>query len=140
MPAVVALIRDAAGPPAPRGGPPRAGGGGVVTGQWASTVPVDADGTPVGDCVMWMDTRGGRHARQRCRRPVSGYSPLAVGHAGSAAPGAPRRPAGPTPSGTCCSSGADRPGRGPPARWYLEPVDYLSMRFTGVAAGVATPR
>src|SRR5665213_2110968 len=29
------------------------------TGQWASTVPVDVDGRPVGPCLMWSDTRGG---------------------------------------------------------------------------------
>ena len=34
-----------------------------TTGQWASTVPVAEDGTPVGPCILWMDTRGGRHTR-----------------------------------------------------------------------------
>ena len=29
-----------------------------MTGQWASTVPVDEDGVPVGECVLWMDSRG----------------------------------------------------------------------------------
>ena len=36
-----------------------------TTGQWASTVPVDEAGIPVGPCILWMDTRGGRHARKR---------------------------------------------------------------------------
>ena len=48
------------------------------TGQWASTVPVDEDGRPVGDCVMWMDSRGGPHTRRAVGGPVSGYAPLAL--------------------------------------------------------------
>ena len=48
------------------------------TGQWSSTVPVDAGGIPVGDCVMWMDTRGGRYVREAVGGPVAGYSPLAA--------------------------------------------------------------
>ena len=34
------------------------------TGQWASTVPVDAEGIPVGPCVTWLDTRGARYSRE----------------------------------------------------------------------------
>src|SRR6202521_1348533 len=30
------------------------------TGQWGSPVPVEAEGHPVGDCLLWSDTRGGR--------------------------------------------------------------------------------
>lgn len=33
----------------------------AVTSQYMSTVPVAADGTPVGPCILWMDTRGGAH-------------------------------------------------------------------------------
>ena len=40
------------------------------TGQWASTVPVADDGRPVGDCVMWMDSRGGPHTRRAVGGPV----------------------------------------------------------------------
>ena len=49
-----------------------------VTGQWASTVPVDDDGVPVGDCIMWKDHRGIRLARQRIGGPVAGYDPRAL--------------------------------------------------------------
>ena len=34
-----------------------------VTGQWASTVPVDEQGVPVGPCVLWSDTRGAPYSR-----------------------------------------------------------------------------
>ena len=42
------------------------------TGQWASTIPVDEAGEPVGPCVMWLDTRGARYSRERDRRPADG--------------------------------------------------------------------
>jgi xylulokinase len=103
------------------------------TGQWASTVPVDPDGRPVGPCVLWSDTRGGPCTRRAIGGPVGGYAPAALARW--------IRHSGGIPS----TSGADPVGHilflehhggptGPSARWYLEPVDYLSMRFTGVAA------
>ncbi|MCB0999129.1 MAG: hypothetical protein KDB40_07530 [Acidimicrobiales bacterium] len=33
----------------------------AVTSQYMSTIPVAADGTPTGPCVLWMDTRGADH-------------------------------------------------------------------------------
>ena len=57
--------------------------------------------------------------------------PWPVGSGTAAAP-PPRRV--PTPSATCCSSSTRQPEVAEAARWYLEPVDYLSMRFSGVAA------
>jgi xylulokinase len=35
----------------------------AVTSQYMSTIPVAADGTPTGPCILWMDTRGGAHNR-----------------------------------------------------------------------------
>ena len=46
-----------------------------VTGQWASTVPVDEAGRPVGPCVLWSDTRGAPYSRAAVGGPVSGYAP-----------------------------------------------------------------
>ena len=46
-----------------------------VTGQWASTVPVDAGGIPVSDCVMWMDRRGGSHVRRVVGGPARRLRP-----------------------------------------------------------------
>ena len=48
-----------------------------LTGQWGSTVPVDADGQPVSDCLLWSDTRGGRFYAKAVGGPVAlfGYSP-----------------------------------------------------------------
>jgi xylulokinase len=103
------------------------------TGQWASTVPVDANGEPVGPCIMWMDTRGGHHVRKRIGGPVVGYAPRAILTFIRKTGGAPST-TGADPIGHMLHLRIDRPDIHQAARWYLEPVDYLSMRFTGVAA------
>jgi xylulokinase len=46
-----------------------------VTGQWASTVPVDAEGVPVGPCILWTDTQGARYSQAVVGGPVQGYDP-----------------------------------------------------------------
>jgi len=48
------------------------------TGQWASTVPVDVEGQPVGPCQLWSDTRGAPHSRAVIAGPVAGYAPVAA--------------------------------------------------------------
>lgn len=106
----------------------------ACTGQWASTVPVDADGLPVGECLMWSDTRGAEHSAKRFGGPVAGYAarPLATWLRRS---GGIPNPAGADPVAHMLHLQFDRPEV--EARWFLEPVDYLTMRFTGIAA--ATP-
>jgi len=104
-----------------------------VTGQWASTVPVDVAGVPVGPCVMWMDTRGARHSRKVVGGPVQGYAPTALATWIRRSGGVPST-SGADPIGHMLHLDHDQPDVAGAARWYLEPVDYLSMRFTGVAA------
>lgn len=103
------------------------------TGQWASTVPVDAGGQPVGPCIQWMDQRGGRHTRKAIGGPVAGYAPGAIVAWIRKTGGAPS-PTGADPVGHLLHLQHDRPEITTAARWFLEPVDYLSMRFTGVSA------
>lgn len=110
----------------------------AITGQWASTVPVGADGTPVGPVLLWADTRARPLVKEILGGPVnvSGYAPHKV------LPFVRRTAGAPTPSG------ADPTGHSlllqnrlrsvyEQTRVLLEPVDYLGMRFTGRAA--ATP-
>ena len=103
------------------------------TGQWASTIPVDESGEPVGACVMWLDTRGARRSREVIGGPLMGYSPRALAtwirHTG----GVPS-PFGGDPVSHMLHLERDEPEVAAAARWYLEPVDYLTMRFTGRAA------
>ncbi len=107
-----------------------------VTGQWASTVPVAADGVPVGPCVLWMDSRGAPYARRRFGGPVAGYSPRVAATWIRKTAGAPST-SGADPLGHMLYLGSERPDIARAARWYLEPVDYVSMCFTGIA--VASP-
>ena len=102
-------------------------------GQWASTVPVDAEGMPVDDCIMWMDTRGAPHSAAVVAGHLQGYRAHRLATWVRRSGGVPTR-FGDDPVGHMLHLGRDRPAVAARARWYLEPVDYLSMRFTGVAA------
>ncbi len=112
----------------------------ACTGQWGSTVPVDADGQPVGDCLLWLDQRG-RHLAGRQiggRLEVSGYRPKAVLEWVRRAGGAPN-PEGNDPMGHRLWLQHEEPGVYRQAAVFLEPVDYLNLRLTGrVAATQAT--
>lgn len=103
------------------------------TAQWASLVPVDAEGRPVGDCLMWQDRRGGRHARERFGGRLGGYAPLALLRWVRRTGGMPS-PAGNDPIGHMLYLAHEAPEVDRAARWCLEPADYLTMRFTGVAS------
>ena len=52
----------------------------AITGQWASTVPVGADGEPVGAVLLWADTRARDLSREVIGGPVSvsGFAPHKV--------------------------------------------------------------
>jgi xylulokinase len=108
----------------------------AVTGQWSSTVPVDASGHPVGPCVMWMDTRGGRHSRELVGGRIQGYGARALLEWVRRTGGIPSLSGGDA-MGTMLHLDRDEPTVAARTRWYLEPVDYLTMRFSGVP--VATP-
>ena len=101
---------------------------------------------------QWASHRAGRR-RRACRWATAscGRTPGAGATPGrpsaGRSPGTPRwRPAVDPPLGWRAVAGGRRPGGAHPgprarparvaaaARWYLEPVDYLTMRFTGVAA------
>jgi xylulokinase len=108
----------------------------AVTGQWGSTVPVDDRGHPVADVVMWDDARGVAHSRAVVGGPIAGYSPRALATWLRRSGGVPN-PTGQDPLAHLLHLARDRADVHAAARWYLEPVDYLVMRFTGVAS--ATP-
>jgi xylulokinase len=109
-----------------------------ITGQWGSTVPVGADGLPVGSCLLWADTRGGRFSGQRMGGPVSmfGYSPGNMLRWIQLTGGAPS-PNGADPLGHELYLRTCEPDMYEAAQTLLEPLDYLGLRFTGRRA--ATP-
>lgn len=102
----------------------------TVTGQWGSTVPVDDAGRPVGQCVMWDDTRGAAHVQQRFGGPVEGYRPTTLATYLRRAGGVPNL-SGADPTGHLLHLRRDQPEVHRRARWLMEPVDYLTFRLTG---------
>ncbi len=109
-----------------------------LTGQWGSTVPVDADGRPAGDCLLWADTRGGRFSSKAMGGPVSlfGYSPGNMLRWIQITGGAPS-PSGADPLGHELYLRNCEPELYARSKTLLEPLDYLGLRFTGRCA--ATP-
>lgn len=108
----------------------------AITGQYASTVPVDAAGDAVGPCLTWADDRGGRYSRAAFGGFAAGYRPAAILPWLRYTGGAPS-PGGADPSGHALFLANDRPEVYARTATLLEPVDYLGLRFTGRAA--ATP-
>ena len=108
----------------------------ACTGQWASTVPVDTDGNAVGDCLLWMDTRGGALSAARIGGRAAGYNATRALRFIRKSGGAPSR-YGADPIGHILYLEAEAPSVASQARWYLEPVDFLTMRLTGKVAATA---
>ncbi len=110
----------------------------AITGQWGSTVPVGADGEPVGDVLLWADTRAHDLVRDVIGGPVSmsGIAPHKALPYVRLTGGAPS-PSGADPTGHSLLLRDRMPEIYSRTTVLLEPVDYLGMRFTGRAA--ATP-
>jgi xylulokinase len=95
----------------------------AITGQSDSLVAVDARGTPVWPCMLWMDMRGIEQV-ERAIRALGGDEI--------------RRVTGlrPGPNFTAPKAGwlrAHEPSAFVRARWLLQPKDYLLLRLTGHA-------
>ncbi len=110
----------------------------AITGQWASSVPVGADGEPVGEVLLWSDTRARDLSREVIGGPVNigGFAPHKVLPFLRITGGAPT-PSGADPTGHSLLLRARLPEVYAKTVVVLEPVDYLGLRFTGRAA--ATP-
>lgn len=104
----------------------------AVTGQWASTVPVDTDGVPTGPCLTWQDQRGGPYVGEQIGGWLGGYKPSAIARWIRHTGGAPSL-TGADPIGHLLYLKHAAPEQFARTRWCLEPVDYLTMCFTGRA-------
>ena len=111
----------------------------AVTGQYASTVPVDVNGVPTGPCLTWLDTRGGRYSRQAVGGPFLGYNARKVLQFVRKTGGAPST-AGADPIGQMLTLKHEQPDVVAATRWFMEPVDYLTMRFSGLASATHASR
>lgn len=97
-----------------------------ATSQWASIVPVDATGKPVGPMVMWLDGRGGRYTKT-----------IAGGEAGHLTRALWSEVHGLHPSaslGHVLYIQNEHPEIHNRTFAYLEPADYLNARFCGCIA------
>ena len=106
----------------------------AVTGQYASTVPVDEQGVPTGPCVTWLDTRGGPYSRRAIGGALQGYNARKLRRFVQRSGGAPST-SGADPVGQILYLLHEQPQICANTRWFMEPVDYLTMRFSGVATG-----
>ena len=111
----------------------------AVTGQWASTVPVDANGGPTGPCLTWLDTRGGVFSRRAVGGSAQGYGAMKLMQFIKKTAGAPST-SGADPIGHILYLMNCEPELVERTRWFMEPVDYLTMRFTGVASATHASR
>jgi xylulokinase len=95
----------------------------AVTSQYMSTVPIAADGTPTGPCILWMDTRGAAHNRTLLNNESF---MLFIGRHGLI----------PLPSGSDNIAHAHvvetfHPDAYASAAALVEPMDYLTSRLIG---------
>ena len=111
----------------------------TVTGQYASTVPVDERGVPTGPCLTWLDTRGRDHIRRAVGGPVQGYSAAKLWQFVRKTAGVPSL-SGADPIGHILYLTNEQPELCARTRWFMEPVDYLTMRFCGVASATHASR
>lgn len=107
----------------------------ACTGQWGSTVPVGGDGRPVGDCILWLDQRAHRLAAEQLggRTAVEGYRPKVALDFIRITGGAPS-PLGNDPMGQRLWIRHHQPDVYAETVHFMEPVDYLNLRFTGKVA------
>jgi xylulokinase len=111
----------------------------AVTGQYASTVPVDANGLPTGPCLTWLDTRGRPYSKKAIGGAVQGYNARKALAFVRKTGGGPS-PSGADPTGQMLFLMHEAPELMAKTRWMMEPVDYLTMRFTGVASATHASR
>jgi xylulokinase len=116
------------------GAPPERVVGIGCTAQWSGTVPVDDAGTAIGPAVIWMDSRGAAAVRQRVRGAlnVQGYSASKLARWVRRTGGIPTH-SGKDPVGHIHFLREERPDVYRAAAVFLEPVDYLNLRLTGLA-------
>ncbi len=104
------------------------------TAQWSGTVPVDGAGQAIGPAISWMDSRGARAVRETVRGSlnIQGYSASKLARWVRRTGGIPSL-SGKDPVGHIHFLRAQRPDVYAAASVFLEPVDYLNLRLTGLA-------
>ncbi len=103
------------------------------TAQWSGTVAVDGVGQAIGPAISWMDSRGARAVRETVRGTlnVQGYSASKLARWVRRTGGIPSL-SGKDPVGHIHFLRTQRPEVYDAASVFLEPVDYLNLRLTGL--------
>jgi xylulokinase len=104
------------------------------TAQWSGTVAVDAEGAAIGPSIIWLDSRGATAVRRAVRGALSvqGYSPTKAVKWVRRTGGIPSL-SGKDPVGHIHFLREERPDVYAATAVFLEPVDYLALRLTGLA-------
>lgn len=105
-----------------------------VTSQWCGTVPVDAAGEPIGNAIIWMDSRGAEAIGKVVsgRVNVMGYDPRRLARWVQLTGAAPSL-SGKDSIAHILWLKEERPEVYDAAERLLEPGDYLNLRLTGRA-------
>lgn len=100
--------------------------------QGEGTIPVDRDGTPLTNAILWLDMRGAPHVRRRVRGPlrVAGYDALKLQRWLRLCGGAPAL-SGKDPFGHVLFLREERPEVYARTHKFLNVLDYLLLRLTG---------
>jgi xylulokinase len=117
------------------GVPPERVVGVGCTSQWLGTVPVDGDGAAIEPAIIWMDSRGARAVREKVRGAavnIQGYAPSKLAR-WVRKTGAIPSLSGKDPVGHIHFLREQRPDVYRASAVFLEPVDYLNLRLTGLA-------
>ncbi len=106
-----------------------------VTGQWSGTVAVDGRGEPVGNAIIWMDSRGARYVPALVGGPVriQGFAPGKLRRWLRLTGGAPSG-SGKDPIAHILYLRHERPEVYRAAETFLEPKDFVNLLLTGRAA------
>jgi xylulokinase len=104
------------------------------TAQWSGTVAVDPEGAAIGPSIIWLDSRGAAAVRRAVRGAlnVQGYSATKAAKWVRRTGGIPSL-SGKDPVGHIHFLREERPEVYTAAAVFLEPVDYLTLRLTGLA-------
>lgn len=105
------------------------------TSQWSGTVAVDVAGEPLMNAVIWMDTRGAPHVRAISRGLVNieGYGASKLMHWLQSTGGAPGH-SGKDSLAHILYLKQERPEIYQATYKFLEPLDYLNLKLTGLFA------
>jgi xylulokinase len=104
----------------------------ACTAQWSGTVPVDEQGRPIRDAIIWMDSRGAPYVRRITGGAVQiqGYGLVKLARWLRATAGIPAR-SGKDPIAHILWLKHQEPEIYRRAHAFLEPKDWLNARLTG---------